>query len=213
MIAEKRNLCFSFLSPATHMLISSLLWCSYLFFLAPATHRVISSPLWSSHLLWPCLQVAAAIILVQLRKCVIGEVEATPETCVACLANTYSLNSTDNSCYACPPNANCTGGADLVPLQQYWHSAPDSDFMVSCPNSNACKGDREELLSCKAAAYAIQAGQPAVSCPGCVSVRLYVRWSVCLSACLSVIVAVATAHAADRPASVQLFHESCSMIK
>ncbi|KAL0044981.1 hypothetical protein WJX82_004122 [Trebouxia sp. C0006] len=110
-------------------------------------------------------QVAAAIILVQLRKCVIGEVEATPETCVACLANTYSLNSTDQSCYACPPNANCTGGADLVPLQQYWHSAPDSDFMVSCPNSNACKGDREELLSCKAAAYAIQAGQPAEALP------------------------------------------------
>ncbi len=202
MIAEKRNLCFFFLSPATHMLISSLLWCSYLFFLAPATHRVISSPLWSSHLLWPCLQVAAAIILVQLRKCVIGEVEATPETCVACLANTYSLNSTDQSCYACPPNANCTGGADLVPLQQYWHSAPDSDFMVSCPNSNACKGDREELLSCKAAAYAIQAGQPAVRCSRSVCP------SVCLSACLSLLLLPLLMQLTELP----LFDESCSMI-
>lgn len=44
-------------------------------------------------------------------------------------------------------------GATLVPQQGYWHSAPDSDHMVSCPNSNACQGNTAFLLACQNATY------------------------------------------------------------
>ena len=40
-----------------------------------------------------------------------------------------------------------------MPQQQHWHSAPDSDHMVACPNGNACAGDVAALLSCQNATY------------------------------------------------------------
>ena len=44
-------------------------------------------------------------------------------------------------------------GATLVPQQGYWHSAPDSDHIVSCPNRNACQGNTAALLACQNATY------------------------------------------------------------
>lgn len=78
-----------------------------------------------------------------------GEIKPTPEICTACLAPTFSFASNNELCDACPANAKCTGGAVVVPNLQYWHSAPNSDFMVQCPNRKACEGNREELHSCK----------------------------------------------------------------
>ena len=88
-------------------------------------------------------------MVVSVRECIMGEVQSTPETCTACLAPTFSFASNQTLCDACPANANCTGGAIVVPNLQYWHSAPNSDFMVQCPNREACEGNREELRSCK----------------------------------------------------------------
>ena len=41
----------------------------------------------------------------------------------------------------------------------YWHSAPDSDWIVPCPNSEACQGNSDELLRCKKASYDAAANQ------------------------------------------------------
>lgn len=88
-------------------------------------------------------------MVVSVRQCIMGEIQSTPKTCTACLAPTFSFASNHTSCDVCPANANCTGGAVVVPNLQYWHSAPNSDFMVQCPNRKACQGNREELRSCK----------------------------------------------------------------
>ena len=49
----------------------------------------------------------------------------------------------------CLRNAQCRGGRTLVPEVQYWHSAPDSEVMVACPNPSACQGDRDALAACQ----------------------------------------------------------------
>jgi len=46
----------------------------------------------------------------------------------------------------------------------HWHSAADSDYILSCPNGKACLGDRDELLRCKTASYAAEANQTQVPC-------------------------------------------------
>lgn len=101
-----------------------------------------------------------------MRACAAGEVQTNPETCTACPASSYSFNTSHTSCDACPPNANCTGGANLIPAKQYWHSSPDSDYIIQCPNNYACLGDRNQLLSCKNASYALQAGDAPVGFSG-----------------------------------------------
>ena len=49
--------------------------------------------------------------------------------------------------------ADCFGGATLVPHNGWWHSAADSDNIVSCPNTNACQRNNTALLVCQAASY------------------------------------------------------------
>lgn len=60
------------------------------------------------------------------------------------------------------PMPNCTGGPNLVPEEQYWHSASNSDYIIRCPNGDACRGNRSQLLSCKRAAYMQLAGEEPV---------------------------------------------------
>lgn len=84
-----------------------------------------------------------------------GEVQNTPQTCMLCPAATYSLNPANPTCDApCPENAECHGGAIVVPEMGYWHSAADSTYMAACPNEMACSGMREELVTCQGDAYA-----------------------------------------------------------
>ena len=85
----------------------------------------------------------------------VGEVQNSVSTCMLCPAATYSLLPTNTSCDApCPANAECHGGAILVPDLGYWHSAAASTYMVQCPNSNACSGARDLLVTCQGDAYA-----------------------------------------------------------
>ena len=108
------------------------------------------------------LQVPAAYKLVSVRACATGEVQTSPEMCSACPASSFSFNSSHTACNICPSNANCSGGANLVPLSQYWHSFPSSDYIIQCPNNNACLGDRNALLQCKNASYMLEAGSASV---------------------------------------------------
>ena len=109
----------------------------------------------------PCclhMQVPAVTFPVTVRGCRRGEVQQENDTCMTCPATTYSYTPTASTCLSpCPANANCSGGATLVPTTGYWHSAPNSTYMVACPNANACQGDRDALLTCQGAAYMLPA--------------------------------------------------------
>lgn len=56
-------------------------------------------------------------------------------------------------CDACPANAECLGGAVVVPVAGYWHSSPNSTRMHECPQPAACRGDKldtqERILKCQ----------------------------------------------------------------
>lgn len=104
------------------------------------------------------LQVPPAYKLVTVRNCTTGEVQISATICSACPASSFSFNSSNTACNICPANANCSGGANLVPLSQYWHSSHSSDHVISCPNNNACLGSRDELLQCKNASYMLKSG-------------------------------------------------------
>lgn len=110
------------------------------------------------------MQVPPASFLVAVRECLPGEVKQTPLTCSKCAPSSFSFDPSKDECNVCPANANCTGGALLVPEEQYWHSASNSDYIIQCPNGDACRGSRSELLACKEAALMQQAGEEVVRC-------------------------------------------------
>ncbi|GFR52978.1 hypothetical protein Agub_g15667 [Astrephomene gubernaculifera] len=116
------------------------------------------------------LQVDPLVLDVTVPPCSLGEaVMDKGYFCSRCATNFFSLD-VDNltntgttavregSCYACPDNANCTGGAVLAPLPGYWHSAANSTTMQACLNPAACRdGDdaaNDALVRCQERWYA-----------------------------------------------------------
>ncbi|DBA90089.1 TPA: hypothetical protein ACH3X1_003408 [Trebouxia sp. C0004] len=98
-------------------------------------------------------QVPAAVLHLIVQPCGVGQIpSADHDQCMLCPSSTYSFTPLVDDCKPCPAQAKCTGGATLVPLQQ-WHSAPDSDHIVPCPNNNACAGSTSALLACQNEAY------------------------------------------------------------
>ncbi len=102
-----------------------------------------------------CLyQVPAAVLQVKVQPCGIGQVPSADQNkCTLCPYSSYSFDPIVDDCKTCPTGASCIGGATLVPQQQYWHSAPDSDHIVTCPNNNACAGNTGALLACQNETY------------------------------------------------------------
>lgn len=86
------------------------------------------------------LQELAAVAIVQVRACQPGEVSGSGnETCELCPITQYSFDPFSGVCSTpCPLHANCSGGSALVPVPGYYHSAPNSTIMHSCPNPAAC---------------------------------------------------------------------------
>lgn len=102
-------------------------------------------------------QVPAAILQIDVQPCGLGQVPVQDgNQCTACPSASYSFDPASGACKPCPAQGICNGGATLVPQQQHWHSAPDSDYIVTCPNSNACAGSASELLACQNATYQAQ---------------------------------------------------------
>ena len=102
-------------------------------------------------------QVPAAFLQVSVQPCGVGQVPTEDSNqCVPCPSSSYSFDPTVGTCKPCPTGATCTGGATLVPEQQFWHSAPDSDHIVTCPNNNACAGNTSALLACQSSVYQAQ---------------------------------------------------------
>lgn len=102
-------------------------------------------------------QVPAAILQIDVQPCGLGQVPTQDgNQCIACPSASYSFDPASGACKPCPAQGICSGGATLVPQQQNWHSAPDSDYIVTCPNNNACAGSTSELLACQNATYQAQ---------------------------------------------------------
>jgi hypothetical protein len=72
---------------------------------------------------------AAINIVVHVRGCIPGEVAPIEDTCEPCVPGFYSLDPRQAVCDACPAGASCPGGAAMVPLPGWWHSAADSAQM------------------------------------------------------------------------------------
>lgn len=100
---------------------------------------------------------------IHVRECIPGEVASSNgQLCSTCPTATFTFNATARQCYPCPTQATCAGGATLVPLETFWHSAADSDNVVACPNQDACKGDRSVLMACQTGFYNALMGNASV---------------------------------------------------
>lgn len=67
------------------------------------------------------------------------------------------------TCEVCPDNAECSGGAVVVPEAGFWHSSPNSTVMHACITPKACRALKDRaraealqsgLLACQEAWYA-----------------------------------------------------------
>uniref|UniRef100_A0A383V4V4 Right handed beta helix domain-containing protein n=1 Tax=Tetradesmus obliquus TaxID=3088 RepID=A0A383V4V4_TETOB len=70
--------------------------------------------------------VKPANFSLQVRSCIVGEVTPAPDACQACPEGSFSLEPHKRTCDSCPASAVCPGGFAIVPLQNMWHSSPES---------------------------------------------------------------------------------------
>lgn len=64
-------------------------------------------------------------VTVHVVQCSIGDVTAaTGDACQICEKGYYSFNPRNSSCDWCVPNAECPGGAEVLPLPGFWRSSP-----------------------------------------------------------------------------------------
>ena len=96
------------------------------------------------------MQVPAAWKTLQVQHCSSGQItEDSNRTCRVCGNSTFSMNPLKQSCDPCPSGADCHGADVFIPPKHSWHSSPNSTTIVSCPNADACEGNRTTLLRCK----------------------------------------------------------------
>lgn len=85
-----------------------------------------------------------------IRKCIVGEIHLSDNSCYECPAGKYSLfDPADKSkkpieCRDCPLNAVCLGGNKITPLEGFWRANNLSILMVSCPSKYGCLGLNEK---------------------------------------------------------------------
>uniref|UniRef100_A0A383VD24 Uncharacterized protein n=1 Tax=Tetradesmus obliquus TaxID=3088 RepID=A0A383VD24_TETOB len=74
--------------------------------------------------------VKPAILSLRVSPCIRGEFAPSQDTCQVCLPGSYSLHPSQQACQPCPPaGADCPGGAAILPMPGWWHSAGDSAQM------------------------------------------------------------------------------------
>ena len=77
-------------------------------------------------------------LLLTTRECYPGEI-ASAEVCDECPADQYSFFPFREKCQGCETNAECPGGAVLIPAKGYWHSTPFSPVFHECIHAEACR--------------------------------------------------------------------------
>jgi hypothetical protein len=75
--------------------------------------------------------VGSEYIDLRIVPCPLGQITASSgDACSLCVRGYFSFNPTDKQCTICVPNAECPGGANLWPVEGFWHSAPRSNQML-----------------------------------------------------------------------------------
>ena len=87
------------------------------------------------------------VLRISIRKCYPGEIDQR-DVCNSCPVDQYSFVPALSRCQSCEGNAECRGGAALVPKDGYWHSTPFSPVFRECILLVACSyAGREEKLT------------------------------------------------------------------
>jgi hypothetical protein len=69
-------------------------------------------------------------LTVHVVPCSQGDVTSSSgDACIPCSRGWYSLDPRNSTCDQCVPNAECPGGASILPLPGWWHSSPRSTQM------------------------------------------------------------------------------------
>lgn len=87
------------------------------------------------------------LINIELRNCSIGERYVKESfLCVSCESFTYNFDPSQSMCTMCPNNANCDGNG-IVPIVNYWHASPCSQYLEKCITHESCQYEnRNEKL-------------------------------------------------------------------
>ena len=82
------------------------------------------------------------LIPIQVRPCIVGEIfKSLENVCYNCDIQSYSYNSSDVKCSACPSNARCDGGDRMIINDGYWRISNTSSNIYSCQdNADNCEG-------------------------------------------------------------------------
>ena len=85
-------------------------------------------------------------VTIPLRTCIPGEVVlgSTPYLCTRCELGTFSVDTSDKACTACPVGGFCPGGAVILATDGYWRR----NYLS--PGRYNTELDRYELLPCAA---------------------------------------------------------------
>lgn len=85
----------------------------------------------------------------EFRLCRKGE-SYQGKQCLKCPEMTYSLEP-ETPCFQCPEEAECLGGAEMVPKAGYWRPDNDSATFFECYNKDACLGSDDPAVLNKCA--------------------------------------------------------------
>ena len=70
---------------------------------------------------------------VHVVNCSVGDITVSSgDACQKCTRGTFSLDPRNSTCDQCVPNAECPGGALILPLHGFWHSSHKSLQMHRC---------------------------------------------------------------------------------
>ena len=78
-----------------------------------------------------------------MRPCNPGEVLTPTKACNVCSKNMYTLEAGADKWEDCPIEADCIGGMNIFPRENYWRSGKYSDEFYRCRLLDVCLGGEE----------------------------------------------------------------------
>jgi len=126
-------------------------------------------------------QLSSSKFYIVLRECINGELDSTVTgdfsgaQCTPCPSDKYGLNvATDKECTACPENAKCTGGNNILVNAGYWRQSTSTVKIMECRTSSYCLGGFESTCA---------EGNTGLLCDSCDTANGYVKSQSGCKAC------------------------------
>lgn len=134
-------------------------------------------------------------VTVHVVNCSVGDVTVSSgDACQECPYGSYSLDPRNSSCDQCMPNAECPGGAQILPLPGFWHSSPRSHQLHRCVSP---LGHQLFSLTGFYRASPNHAYEPHVKCNKALSLQHKVETKTAAGTCCVHLQALST-HSADK---------------